>query len=90
MLADLPQGRYDSPIPNSGGQFCTKIAFISGDAVNGPLHTNDALGSAARRPSAAPARTRSRSAPPSPGFPGFIGVVLDLQPLASPTFTGTS
>ena len=38
------QGRYNSPIPNSGGQFCSKIAFISGDAVNGPLHTNDALG----------------------------------------------
>ncbi len=38
------QHRYDSPIPNSGGQFCSKIAFITGDTINGPLHTNDSLG----------------------------------------------
>lgn len=39
----IQQGRYNQPIPNSGGQFCTKIVFVSGDDINGPLHTNDAL-----------------------------------------------
>jgi hypothetical protein len=37
------QGRYNAPIPNSGGQFCNKISFISGDSINGPLHSNDSL-----------------------------------------------
>jgi hypothetical protein len=37
------QGRYNSPIPNSGGRFCNKISFISGDSINGPLHSNDGL-----------------------------------------------
>src|SRR4051812_2804480 len=37
------QGRYDQAIPNSGGNYCNKIAFISGDTINGPMHTNDAL-----------------------------------------------
>jgi type II secretory pathway pseudopilin PulG len=37
------QGRYNNPIPNSGGQFCNKISFITGDVINGPLHTNDGL-----------------------------------------------
>jgi hypothetical protein len=39
----IQQGRYNQAIPNSGGQFCTKIVFVSNDDINGPLHTNDAL-----------------------------------------------
>jgi hypothetical protein len=39
----IREGRYSAPIPNSGGQNCTKIVFVSGDNVRGPLHTNDAL-----------------------------------------------
>ena len=38
------QGRYNSPIPGTGGgDYCNKISFVTGDKVNGPLHTNDSL-----------------------------------------------
>ena len=37
------QGRYNNSIPHSGGDYCSKISFVTGDTINGPLHTNDAL-----------------------------------------------
>jgi hypothetical protein len=37
------EGRQSQSIPNSGGQFCTQIVFVSGDSIDGPLHTNDDL-----------------------------------------------
>ncbi len=37
------QGRYNKPIPNSGGEYCDKISFVSADTINGPVHTNDAF-----------------------------------------------
>jgi hypothetical protein len=37
------QGRYNAPIPNSGNKYCNVISFISGDSINGPLHSNDEL-----------------------------------------------
>jgi Tfp pilus assembly protein PilX len=39
----IAQGRMNAVIPNSGGQYCDVISFINGEAINGPLHTNDAL-----------------------------------------------
>jgi hypothetical protein len=39
----IREGRYDDPIPGSSGHYCTRIVFISGDEINGPLHTNDEL-----------------------------------------------
>ena len=33
----------NAKIPNSEGQYCEVISFVSGDPINGPLHTNDAL-----------------------------------------------
>jgi hypothetical protein len=40
----MQQGRYNSPIPGTNGNdYCNKISFISGDVIEGPLHTNDAL-----------------------------------------------
>jgi type II secretory pathway pseudopilin PulG len=36
-------GRYLATIPNSGGQYCNAISFVSGDSINGPMHTNDAF-----------------------------------------------
>lgn len=39
----IREGRYSQAMPNTGGQFCNKIVFVSGDTINGPLHTNDAL-----------------------------------------------
>ena len=76
------QGRYNSPIPNSGGQFCTKIAFISGDAINGPLHTNDALGICG---SPTFGRTSADSIEASATSPGWFSICSP----SSPTFTGT-
>jgi hypothetical protein len=37
------EGREDDPIPNSGGVNCTRIVFVTGDDIDGPLHTNDDL-----------------------------------------------
>jgi hypothetical protein len=37
------EGRESAPIPNSGGQFCDRISFITADQIKGPLHTNDDL-----------------------------------------------
>lgn len=37
------EGRMSQPIPNSGGRRCTQIVFVSGDEIDGPLHTNDDL-----------------------------------------------
>ena len=46
------QGRYENPIPGTGhkngkGQteyeYCNKISFVTGDKINGPMHTNDAM-----------------------------------------------
>jgi hypothetical protein len=39
----IAQGRWNAPIPGSGGQFCDVIVFPDWDEVKGPLHTNDAL-----------------------------------------------
>ncbi len=36
-------GRESQSIPNSGGVFCDQIVFVSGDDIDGPLHTNDDL-----------------------------------------------
>ena len=37
------QGRYNNSIPNSGGDHCNKISFVTGDQVKGPMHTNDTI-----------------------------------------------
>jgi hypothetical protein len=39
----IRDGRQLSPIPGSGGEYCDKIVFVSGDDIDGPLHTNDGL-----------------------------------------------
>lgn len=38
------QGRNNSAIPGTGGRdFCSIISFITGDAIEGPMHTNDTI-----------------------------------------------
>lgn len=39
----IEEERYEAPIPNSGGDYCNTISFVSGDSINGPMHTNDAF-----------------------------------------------
>jgi hypothetical protein len=36
-------GRESAPIPGTNNQFCDRIVFVSGDHIDGPLHTNDDL-----------------------------------------------
>lgn len=38
----IEEGRNDDPIPSAGG-YCVVISFVSGDSINGPMHTNDAF-----------------------------------------------
>jgi hypothetical protein len=35
------EGRESQPIPGSGGQYCDRIVFVTGDHIKGPMHTND-------------------------------------------------
>jgi hypothetical protein len=37
------QGRQNSPIPGTSNDYCETISFITGDAIKGPMHTNDAF-----------------------------------------------
>ena len=37
------EGRQNVILPNNDGQPCDVIRFVTGDHINGPLHTNDAL-----------------------------------------------
>jgi Tfp pilus assembly protein PilX len=37
------QGRYDNPIPGTKSTYCSRISFVTGDDINGPLHTNDTM-----------------------------------------------
>ena len=39
----IAEGRYNASIPNSGGKYCDTISFVTGDFINGPMHTNDAF-----------------------------------------------
>ncbi|MFN8216185.1 MAG: hypothetical protein U0R71_06265 [Solirubrobacterales bacterium] len=39
----MAEGRYKTSIPNSGGNYCDVISFVSGDNIKGPMHTNDAF-----------------------------------------------
>jgi Tfp pilus assembly protein PilE len=38
------QGRNNNPIPGTNGNdYCATISFITGDAIEGPMHTNDTI-----------------------------------------------
>jgi hypothetical protein len=39
----IREGRQTQAIPESGGQYCDKIVFTTGDDIDGPMHTNDAF-----------------------------------------------
>jgi hypothetical protein len=88
------EGRESQPIPNSGGQYCTRIVFVTGDHVNGPLHTNDDLaicGSPTFGRTAAD--VIEVSAPPTGWFnggcgggasPNFVGPFVTTAPVLTP------
>lgn len=76
------QGRYNSPIPNSGGGYCSKISFISGDSIEGPLHTNDGLAICGQPNFGRSTADRIEVSAVSPGWFSTCGG-------SNPQFTGT-
>jgi hypothetical protein len=96
----IAQGRYNAPIPNSGGQYCDVISFIDGEQINGPVHTNDALVICGRptfgRTASDPIEV---SSPPKGWFsncsswsdqPIFKGTFITNAPVLTPPPTNTS
>ena len=92
------QGRYNKPIPNSGGEYCDKISFVSGDTIKGPMHTNDAFAICGN-----PTFGRSPADPievsaPAPGWystcegskPNFTGTYMTSAPVLTPHRTNSS
>jgi hypothetical protein len=89
----IAEGRWNAPIPGSGGQFCDIIVFPDWDDINGPLHTNDALVTCG---SPDFGRTSSDtievSSPPQgwyrhsgcSGNPDFIGTFVTNAPVLTP------
>lgn len=88
------EGRQSQPIPNSGGQSCIEINFVSGDAIKGPLHTNDDLlicGTPEFGRSAADVIEVSASLPGWQGnstcagnVPKFVGPFVTTAPVLTP------
>ena len=90
------EGRESDPIPNAGGQDCDRIVFVSGDDIDGPLHTNDDLAICG-----SPSFGRSSadvievSAPPvgwsngCGGGPTFVGPFATNAPILTPPPTNT-
>jgi len=94
----IAEGRWNAPIPGSGGQFCDIIVFPNWDDINGPLHTNDALVTCG---SPDFGRTSSDvievSSPPQgwyrysgcTGNPDFIGTFVTNAPVLTPPPTNS-
>jgi Tfp pilus assembly protein PilX len=92
-------GRESSPIPNTNNQFCDQIVFVGGDAIDGPVHTNDDL-----RVCNSPTFGRNGadaievSAPPvgwahgnnCSGTPTFKGFFVTGAPVLTPPATNSS
>ncbi|HSR93296.1 MAG TPA: hypothetical protein VLK56_00380 [Solirubrobacterales bacterium] len=93
------EGRESQAIPGSGGQFCNRIVFVSGDHIKGPLHTNDDLaicGTPEFGRTAADVIEVGASSPgwingecssPSGAAPKFIGPLVTTAPVLKPPTT---
>jgi type II secretory pathway pseudopilin PulG len=102
----IAAGRYNASIPNSGGEYCDVISFVSGDNIKGPMHTNDAfaicgsptLGRNANDPievsSPSPGWYSTKSLPHSgstcTGNPNFAGTFTTNSPALLPPATNAS
>jgi len=94
----IAQGRWNDPIPNSGGQYCDTIVFPDWDDINGPLHTNDALVTCGDPDfGRTSADVIEVSSPPQgwyragscTGSPDFIGTFVTNAPVLTPPPTNT-
>jgi hypothetical protein len=96
----IREGRYDDPIPGASGNHCTRIVFVSGDEINGPLHTNDEL-QVCGTPTfgRGPADVIEVSGPPKgwiglgclsdPDNPNFVGPFVTTAPVLTPPPTNS-
>jgi Tfp pilus assembly protein PilX len=92
------QGRYDNPIPGTNGNdYCNKISFISGDVINGPLHTNDALAICGSPDFGRSPLDMIEVSATSPGWystcsgssPDFVGTYVTSAPVLTPPPTNS-
>jgi type II secretory pathway pseudopilin PulG len=93
------EGRESQAIPSSGGEYCNKIVFVSGDHIEGPLHTNDDLAICGTPEfGRTPADVIEVGAPepgwiaggcssPSGASPVFIGPLVTTAPVLKPPTT---
>jgi type II secretory pathway pseudopilin PulG len=93
------EGRESQPIPGSGGEYCNKIVFVSGDHIEGPLHTNDDLAICGtpefgRSPADVievgapePGWTPGGCSSPSGAAPTFTGPLVTTAPVLKPPTT---
>jgi Tfp pilus assembly protein PilX len=94
----IAQGRWNAPIPNSGGQYCDTIVFPDWDQIHGPLHTNDALVTCGSPDfGRTSADVIEVSSPPvgwyrysgCTGSPNFIGTFVTNAPVLTPPPTNS-
>ena len=86
------EGRYDAPIPNSGGRYCDRISFITADSIDGPLHTNDGLAICGSPDFGRTTADRIEVSASAPGWfstcwgsdPDFIGTYITSAPVLTP------
>jgi Tfp pilus assembly protein PilX len=93
------EGRQNQSIPYSGGRYCDVISFISGEHINGPLHTNDSM-AVCGTPTfgRTPADKIEVAAPPAGWFkscggtfqPNFQGTYVTHAPVLTPPPTNGS
>ena len=84
-------------IPNSGGQDCDRIVFVSGDDIDGPLHTNDDLADLRHALLRALVRGRDRGERAAGRLeqrlrrrrPNFVGPFVTNAPVLTPPPTNT-
>ncbi len=95
------EGREGVALPDNGGNGCTRIVFVSGDQIDGPLHTNDDLAICGTpKFGRTAADVIEVSAPPKgwidgecSGYgtanPTFIGPLVTTAPVLKPPSTNT-
>lgn len=79
------EGRESQAIPGSGGTYCNKIVFVSGDHIKGPLHTNDDLAICGTPEFG---RTAADVIEVGASSPGWMNGECSSPSGASPIFTG--
>jgi type II secretory pathway pseudopilin PulG len=94
------EGRESVALPNNNGEPCTRIVFVSGDEVKGPLHTNDDLAICGTPKFGRTAADVIEVSAPPKGWidggcsgggpnPNFVGPLVTTAPVLKPPSTNT-